>query len=115
MRERERGRESTEQERAWLTPLLKPEGAHQKIRGRKFQRAVHGVFFDESHTNYDLATVSAAFWRRQRQKHLFSPELRITKQFSIPAHAGKMKAKNRDQSLSDSRELDGSYDQLTGK
>lgn len=26
-----------------------------------------------------------------------------------------MKAKNRDQSLSDSRELDGSYDQLTGK
>ncbi|XP_074501876.1 A-type potassium channel modulatory protein KCNIP2 isoform X3 [Sebastes fasciatus] len=27
---------------------------------------------------------------------------------------GKMKAKNRDQSLSDSRELDGSYDQLTG-
>ncbi|KAF0027452.1 hypothetical protein F2P81_020193 [Scophthalmus maximus] len=31
-------------------------------------------------------------------------------------HAGdKMKAKNRDQSLSDSRELDGSYDQLTGE
>lgn len=26
-----------------------------------------------------------------------------------------MKTKNRDQSLSDSRELDGSYDQLTGK
>lgn len=26
-----------------------------------------------------------------------------------------MKAKNRDQSLSDSRELDGSYDQLTGE
>lgn len=42
--ERERERESTEQKRAWLTPLLKPEGAHQKIRGRKFQRAVHGVF-----------------------------------------------------------------------
>ncbi|KAL7383984.1 hypothetical protein ABVT39_021860 [Epinephelus coioides] len=34
-------------------------------------------------------------------------------QFHIPAHTGKMKAKNRDQSLSDSRELDGSYDQLT--
>ncbi|XP_037638370.1 Kv channel-interacting protein 2 isoform X4 [Sebastes umbrosus] len=37
--------------------------------------------------------------------------------FHIPARAhftGKMKAKNRDQSLSDSRELDGSYDQLTG-
>ncbi|XP_037638371.1 Kv channel-interacting protein 2 isoform X5 [Sebastes umbrosus] len=36
--------------------------------------------------------------------------------FHIPARAhftGKMKAKNRDQSLSDSRELDGSYDQLT--
>lgn len=31
------------------------------------------------------------------------------------AHPGKMKAKNRDQSLSDSRELDGSYDQLTGE
>lgn len=27
----------------------------------------------------------------------------------------RMKTKNRDQSLSDSRELDGSYDQLTGK
>lgn len=61
-KERETERESTEQKRAWLTPLLKPEGAHQKIRGRKFQRAVHGVFFDESHTNYDLATVSAVFW-----------------------------------------------------
>lgn len=35
--------------------------------------------------------------------------------FHIPAHTGKMKAKNRDQSLSDSRELDGSYDQLTGE
>lgn len=36
-------------------------------------------------------------------------------QFHIPAHTGNMKAKNRDQSLSDSRELDGSYDQLTGE
>ncbi|MED6236353.1 hypothetical protein ATANTOWER_007891, partial [Ataeniobius toweri] len=35
--------------------------------------------------------------------------------FHIPAHSGNMKPKNRDQSLSDSRELDGSYDQLTGE
>ncbi|TNN71780.1 hypothetical protein EYF80_017951 [Liparis tanakae] len=35
-------------------------------------------------------------------------------EFHIPAHTRTMKAKNRDQSLSDSRELDGSYDQLTG-
>lgn len=41
--------------------------------------------------------------------------LSAVSQFHIPAHTGNMKAKNRDQSLSDSRELDGSYDQLTGE
>lgn len=65
-------RESAEQKRACLTQLLKPEGAHKKIRRRKFQRAVHGVFFDSSHTNYDLATVSAVFWRDSDKSTVFT-------------------------------------------
>lgn len=50
----------------------------------------------------------------QEKHYYFHKENRLT-QLHIPAHTGKMKAKNRDQSLSDSRELDGSYDQLTGE
>nr|XP_020457432.1 Kv channel-interacting protein 2 isoform X3 [Monopterus albus] len=49
----------------------------------------------------------ATFQKRRLKSEMSSDKIHI------PAHTGKMKAKNHDQSLSDSRELDGSYDQLT--
>ncbi|KAF3708252.1 hypothetical protein EXN66_Car001426 [Channa argus] len=57
-----------------------------------------------------VAILSEKTFLNQNRQHIT-----CVLQFHIPAHTGKMKAKNRDQSLSDSRELDGSYDQLTDR